>query len=49
MAADTTPNEGTADDFQAHRKNYDGFINVTKWSSVVVAIITAVVVLIIAS
>ena len=49
MAAGTTPNEGTAADFQVHRRNYDGFINVAKWATLVVAIITAIVVLIIAS
>lgn len=49
MAADTTPNDANADNFQAQRRNYDGFINVTKWSTLVVVIITAIVVLIIAS
>ena len=47
MTADGMQQNSTPDDFQAHRRNYDGFITILKRSAIAVAIVTIIVVLII--
>ena len=50
MVADQThESAGNGMDQPAHVRNYDGFIRVLKVSTIVVAIVTAIVVLIISS
>lgn len=49
MAADGIQHDSQVEDFPAHQRNYDGFIAILKWSSIAVAIITAIVMFIIAS
>jgi len=41
--------EASGMDLPAHERNYDGFLKVLRWSAVAVAIITAIVIYIIAS
>ena len=47
MAAD--PQVSTDPNLPAHSRNYEGFINMLKWSTVAVAIITAAVIYIISN
>ena len=49
MAADQAPHTATEMDYPAHERNYSGFLRLLKISIVVVAIVTAVVMLIIAN
>ena len=50
MAAESVQQSESDDaDFQVHVRNYDGFLTILRWSSIAVAIITVIVVYIIAS
>lgn len=49
MAANEANREAGKMDFPVHERNYSGFIRLLKISSVITAIITAVVILIIAN
>ena len=49
MAADQAPHTATEMDYPAHERNYSGFLRLLKISIVVVAVVTAVVLLIIAN
>ncbi len=49
MAADKAQHSATEMDYPAHQRNYSGFIKLFKYGSVLTAIITAVVLLIIAN
>ena len=50
MAAESVQQSESDDaDFQVHARNYDGFLTILRWSSIAVAIITVIVVYIIAS
>ena len=49
MAADKGQPSATEMDYPAHERNYSGFIKMLKWSTVITAITTAVVLLIIAN
>lgn len=49
MAANEANREAGKMDFPVHERNYSGFIKLLKISSVITAIITAVVILIIAN
>lgn len=49
MAADSIQQQdAVTDDVEVHERNYHGFLKVLKWSMGAVAIITAIVILIIA-
>ena len=43
MAAEINPQGSNDPNFPAHVRNYDGFLNLLKWTIVVVAIIAATV------
>lgn len=47
MTADKGAPNATEMDYPAHERNYSGFIKMLKWSTIIVAITTAVVLLII--
>ena len=49
MVADKGTTSATEMDYPAHERNYSGFIKMLKWSTVATAIVTAVVLLIIAN
>ena len=49
MVADKGTPSATEMDYPAHHRNYDGFIRLLKVSAVLTAIVTAVVLLIIAN
>ena len=49
MAADKGTQHATGNDYPAHERNYAGFIRIFKISTLVTAIVTAVVLLIIAN
>jgi hypothetical protein len=49
MAADRSNLEAGKMDYPAHERNYTGFIKVLKISTVVTAVVTAIVLLIIAN
>ena len=49
MAADRSNLEAGKMDYSAHERNYTGFIKVLKISTVVTAVVTAIVLLIIAN
>ena len=49
MAADNRISTAAGNDYPAHERNYSGFIKLLKVSSVITAIITAIVLLIIAN
>ena len=49
MAADEANREAGKMDFPVHERNYSGFIKLLKISSLVTAIVTAIVLLIIAN
>lgn len=49
MAADNVQQNASGMDQPAHDRNYEGFLKVLKWSTIVVAIIAAGVVLLISS
>jgi hypothetical protein len=49
MAADKGTRNASGNDYPAHERNYAGFIRILKISTVITAIVTAVVLLIIAN
>ncbi len=49
MAAKTNPHGSTEQDLTVHTRDYAGFINLLKWTIVVVAIISAAVIYIISN
>ncbi len=53
MAAEPAGNRGhgtaTEMDYPAHHRNYSGFLTLLKWSTIVTAVIAAVVIFIIAN
>lgn len=49
MAADKAHPTATEMDYPAHHRNYDGFIKLLKWGTVLTAIVAAVVIYVIAN
>ncbi|QNN65694.1 aa3-type cytochrome c oxidase subunit IV [Sphingomonas rhizophila] len=49
MAGDKVEHTATEMDYPAHNRNYAGFLKLLKWSIVVTAIVTAIVMIIIAN
>lgn len=49
MAADKANPKAGEMDYPAHERNYSGFIKLLKWATVTTAIVTALVILIIAN
>lgn len=49
MATDKGHPTATEMDYPAHERNYSGFIKMLKWSSLITAIVTAIVLLIISN
>lgn len=49
MAEVTGGERGHDPNYPAHQRNYEGFVNLLKWSIVVTAIITAVVLFVISN
>lgn len=49
MATDKGIRTAAGNDYPAHERNYSGFIKLFKWSAVITAIVTAIVLLIIAN
>ena len=49
MAADTKPQASTDQNLPTHARDYAGFINLLKWTVIIVAIISAAVIYIISN
>ena len=49
MVADKGTKSATEMDYPAHHRNYDGFLRMLKYGSVITAVITAIVIYIIAN